>query len=229
MIAQQSARQASLISRFGAYAASACNWLKDLIFPPRCGFCGRVDFRFCDSCLDQLAGLPLALAVKHIDLIDALCATNEQAGILEAAIKSFKYHDAVELSVPLGARLISAVRTVQWPIDAIVPVPLYADRELERGYNQSTLLGQQVALATGIGCETAWLTRIRDTGQQAQLAASERLHNVAGAFQASASVAGKSVLLVDDVVTTGSTLGACANALRAQNATAVYGIALSST
>lgn len=228
-MAQQTASTSSILSDFAVYGASALDWLKDLVFPPICGHCGRVDFRFCGDCLRQLTALPLAAASQRHESLDGLCATGEQEGILESAVKSFKYHDAIQLRIPLAARLAGSLRRRQWKIDAIAPVPLHADRELERGYNQSELLSWQLAEATGIPCETSWLARIRETNQQAQLAASERRQNVEGAFQASAEVEGKSILLVDDVVTTGSTLGACALALRAQQAESVYGIAVSAS
>ncbi len=224
---QHLASASNTLSKFGTFAASVCDWLTDLIFPPSCGNCGIVDYRFCADCRDQLTSLPLEALSKSVESLDGVCATGKQDSILEAAVKSFKYHDALELCDPLAARLAASLNQQQWQVDTIVPVPLHADREIERGYNQSDLLSQLLAQARGLPCEPAWLARIRGTSQQAQLAASERRQNVAGAFQAKAEVAGKSILLVDDVITTGSTLIECALALRAQNATAVYGIAIS--
>ena len=224
---QQTATAPNLLTKVDTFAAIALDWLLDLIFPPKCGNCGRVDHRFCDACHDQLVSLPLEANSMSLASLDGLCATGKQQGILAAAVKSFKFHNALALCDILAARLVADFRQQDWPIDAIVPVPLHADREFERGYNQSDLLGQKLAEVTGIPCEPAWLARIRGTNQQARLAASERRDNVAGAFEANAAAKGKSVLLVDDVVTTGSTLSECALALRAQAAKAVYGIAVS--
>ena len=81
--------------------------------------------------------------------------------------------------------------------------------------------------ATGIRCRHDYLARVRATSQQAQLSGAERLSNVKDAFVASDDVKGLSVLLIDDVVTTGSTLGACASALRERGAGPIYGIAVS--
>ncbi len=226
-MAQQTASTTSTLSKLEVFAAYVNDWLIDLVFPPRCGHCGRVDYRFCANCRCQLDSLPLQSATSRPDSLDEVRATGAQRGILESAVKSFKYHDATELSEPLAARMVACLYQQKWQIDAIVPVPLHTGREFERGYNQSNLLSLQVTQATGIPCESAWLRRIRGTTQQAQLAASERRQNVAGAFQASADVAGQSILLVDDVITTGSTLSACAEALRERKAKMVYGIALS--
>ena len=88
-------------------------------------------------------------------------------------------------------------------------------------------LGERLAGTLGIRFEPGLLGRVRNTGQQARLSGSERQQNVAGAFEADPAVKDLSVLLIDDVVTTGATLSACAAALRARNVGAVYGIAVS--
>ena len=224
---QQMAAAPRMLDRLDHLAAVACDWLTDLVFPPRCGNCGRVDQRFCAACHSQLNSIPIAANTLSLESLDGLYATGQQHGVLAQAVKAFKYHDALELCDSLTARLVAGLRLQNWKIDVIVPVPLHADRELERGYNQSNLLGWQLARATSLPCQPAWLARIRGTGQQAQLAASQRRQNVAGAFEAAIEVEGKSILLIDDVVTTGSTLIECALALRTRGARHVYGIAVS--
>jgi ComF family protein len=107
----------------------------------------------------------------------------------------------------------------------IVPVPLHTSRLRERGYNQSQLLGEHVAALTGIGCIPAALQRIRATQSQVTMTAQERLTNVRDAFTANpSSAAGRTILLIDDVYTTGATLSACAEALLLVGALAVYGL-----
>ena len=218
---------ASPFHRLERSATTVASWLIDLVFPPACSNCGRVDYRFCESCLQDLAEVPIDVTHTPAGGLHVIWATGMHSGVLQKAVQAFKYEGAKELSQHLAARLIMALRQQNWRIDVIVPVPLYADREEERGYNQSALLSQQVEGATGIRCRHDYLARVRATSQQAQLSGAERLSNVKDAFVASDDVKGLSVLLIDDVVTTGSTLGACASALRERGAGPIYGIAVS--
>lgn len=208
-------------------AADAWHWLKDLVFPPVCGNCGRVDFRFCSGCQRELERYPFTEYFKTVDALDDLSATGVHRKVLQNAVQAFKYEGARELAAPLAARLVAALRDLQWNIDVIVPVPLFADREAERGYNQAALLGQHLSAMMGVVYGADSLKRVRETSQQALLTQEERQLNVQDAFEASEAVKGLAVMLVDDVVTTGSTLRECALALKEKEAGAVYGIAVS--
>lgn len=207
--------------------ARAASYLVDLIFPPACGSCGRVDYRFCVDCQRRLRAAAISRIPCQVTALDAVAASGKYSGILQSALQSFKYESALELAPILAQRLISLLKALAWSIDCIVPVPLHHERLTERGYNQSQLLSESVALSLDLPCQPDMLQRIRETSQQARLSQEERRANVQGAFAASASVAGTSLLLIDDVVTTGSTLSACATALRAQDARTVYAIAVS--
>ena len=224
MISAMNSRDAHRLER---RAEEAANWLIDLVFPPCCGHCGRVDYRFCDRCLHELSQVPLDIAKRTSENLDGLCATGRHRGVLQDALQAFKYEGATQLSGLLAARLSTALRRQHWQIDLIAPVPLFTDRLQERGYNQSQLLSWLVANTLGINCRTDLLARIRGTLQQARLSQAERHLNVKDAFAASGQVNGLSVLLIDDVVTTGSTLRECAAALRAKGASAVFAIAVS--
>ena len=216
------------LQRLISNAAWAQDWLLDLVFPPVCGKCGRVDYRFCPDCLRELEQVPVAVSRLSVEELDDLCATGAHAGALQYALQAFKYESVTELSEPLAARLVKALQARDWNNDIIiVPVPLFVDREEERGYNQAALLGGHVAAETGIPARSEILTRVRATSQQASLNEQERRVNVKDAFAACATVKGLSVLLIDDVATTGSTLRECAAALRAQGAGKVYGMAVS--
>jgi ComF family protein len=118
------------------------------------------------------------------------------------------------LAAPLGALIGSAIPRDQ-AFEVIVPVPLYWRRRLERGFNQSELLARAVAKRYGLRPVNA-LRRKRATAAQAGLSNSKRRLNVAGAFVVPRpeTVAGRRVLLIDDVLTTGATLSACGAALK---------------
>ncbi len=140
----------------------------------------------------------------------------------------FKYGRHVSLAEPLGQCLAGRV-PVGWLREAqvIVPVPLHRGRFRERGFNQAALLARTVADATGVPVDEGLLVRRRRTGTQTHRGGRARQAGVEGAFGLRAGVQAvpRTVLLVDDVLTTGSTLAACAAVLREGGATAVLCVA----
>ncbi len=110
--------------------------------------------------------------------------------------------------------------------DIIAPVPLHPSRLAERGYNQSALLARVLAAEVGVPLDERLLIRHRATAHQVGLGQAERTRNVTGAFACRGAAAGKRVMLVDDVATTGATLEACAVALREAGATNVAALTL---
>jgi ComF family protein len=182
--------------------------LLDLIFPPRCGGCGRHGFAWCASCaatieaIDEtsLAGVPVI-------------ATGRLAGPLQAAIHRYKYAGRMQLAGPLAARLAAAIRRNNPGIRALTFVPLHPARRRERGFNQAERLaaelGRELSLPVVDGLE-----RVRPTPAQVGLTQLERNLNLAGAFRWSAKVPpGRGLAVVDDVCTTGATLLASAQAV----------------
>ncbi len=150
---------------------------------------------------------------------------------LREAIHRLKYAGQRELAAPLARYLVAVYRLPPWPsvaptLDAVVPVPLHPTRQAERGYNQAALLAHAFAESVGLPVVESWLERVQATRSQVGLSARERHRNVAQAFQAAPTVYGHTVLLVDDLFTTGATLMASARALLAVGARAVYGLAL---
>jgi ComF family protein len=140
---------------------------------------------------------------------------------LRKLIHLFKYARIRTLAGPLGEMIASAVPRDQ-SFDAVVPVPLHWRRRLERGFNQSELLARAVARRYGLPVTNA-VRRRRTTTAQAGLSNAKRRANVAGAFKVARpqAIAGRRVLLVDDVMTTGATAAACAAALRRAGASYV--------
>jgi ComF family protein len=140
-------------------------------------------------------------------------------GELRDAIHRLKFGGRRALANPLGdLALEQCGASLPAAIDALIPVPLARDRERERGFNQAELLARRIGRRAAVPTRPRWLTRRRPTRPQSDLSAAERRANVRDAFQASDRVAGRHVLLVDDVLTTGATLEACARALRAAGA-----------
>lgn len=135
-------------------------------------------------------------------------------GSLRSLIHLLKYSGMKPLAGPLAAHLEHAI-PVDEHFDAVVPVPLYWRRQWSRGFNQAELLARHVAAHRGIPLWNA-LRRKRATATQAGLANAGRRLNVAGAFvvKGNAQLAGKKILLIDDVMTTGATASACAVALK---------------
>lgn len=169
--------------------------------------------------------IPLVGSVTAIPPLAGAATTAEHSGILREMVQALKYENARPVARPLGERLAACLEAQDWMIDIIVPVPLHTSRLRERGYNQSQLLGEHVADRTGIECIPAALRRIRSTQSQVTITAQERLTNVRDAFTADPSpTAGRTILLIDDVYTTGATLNACAEALVLVGAAAVYGL-----
>ena len=113
------------------------------------------------------------------------------------------------------------------PGQLVVPVPLHSGRLRQRGYNQSELLAKGVARTSGIPLDKQLLTRTKNTPPQvASQGREERRSNVDGSFQCQADLSGVSLILIDDVATTGSTLSACAAALKGAGATSVHALVL---
>lgn len=138
----------------------------------------------------------------------------EVAGLLH----DMKYHGARRLCREMGKRTAEELKTAGFfaSVDYLLPVPLARARLRERGYNQSELLARGIAEETGIPLMTDAVTRVRNNATQTHETAYGRWSNVKGLFVATpkaGSLCGKHVLLVDDVLTTGATLVACADAL----------------
>jgi len=148
-------------------------------------------------------------------------------GPLREAIHHLKYSGRTSLAKPLGSYLEAHWQTASQPADLIVPVPLHATRLRERGYNQSTLLAEQLSRASKLPVVEPALIRVKATTPQVTLNAAERKANVRAAFEARSDlVRGRRVLLVDDVCTTGATLESSGIALRQAGATFVWALTL---
>lgn len=190
----------------------AC-WLRARELPrPRCDRCGHPfdPRRRTVSCTWCELFPPFVRSVRSAYALPG--------GQAEHIVHALKYHGWWQVAAAMARRMA----VLRFPLDvereraALVPVPLARARERERGYNQSAELARHLSLLWGIPVRSELLQRGRATVTQTRLTPGERRRNVAGAFHASAdraSLRGLHLVLVDDVVTTGATLNACATAL----------------
>jgi ComF family protein len=137
--------------------------------------------------------------------------------VARALVHALKYGDRIDLAPVMGRWMARAGHELLDGADALVPVPLHWRRLWARRFNQSALLSQAIARETGVPVADAALKRTKPTAQQVGLSQSERAQNVQGAFRVppdrNVDVAGRKLVLVDDVLTSGATSDACARAL----------------
>ncbi len=215
----------------------------DWVYPPYCGGCGKFGERWCSDCQTQIERMPAEICPTcgNPFLGGTLCerCTAEPPAFLQLrsaaifkgsirkAIHQLKYNRDLGLGEALSKHLIDLVDEFGWPLDCVTSVPLSNAHLTERGYNQSNLLARPLALIRHIPFMPQALKRIRETRTQVGLSAKEREINVRDAFWANANlVRNKTVVVIDDVTTTGSTIRSCASALHVAGALSVYGLTL---
>ena len=207
----------------------------DLAFPALCAGCGLEGDPICASCLPALdarldlpPGVPVGLPA---DMPDGLLQVEWCApfsGVVRDALHQLKYSGERRLASPLGEAIARRWRRAGAGGDLLVPVPVHRDRAAQRGYDQAGLLARAAGRALGLPVVDA-LERWQATIAQFQLDRRARATNVAGAFQprspqALGDIRGHWVVLIDDVMTTGATLSACAGTLLDGGALAVSAV-----
>ena len=208
--------------------------LLDLLFPPKCPFCHRLlpgkTSLFCDRCQKELPWTQTGQREQTVELTAGCVSPLYYEDLVRQSIHRYKFSSCSGYSRLYGMLMAQAVRDT-WPeltFDAVTWVPLSPRRKRKRGYDQAMLLAQAVCEHLG-GTATPLLQKVKDTPAQS-LQADHRARRVnalnAYALLPHAQVAGKTILLCDDVVTTGSTLSECARILRTAGAEKVYAATL---
>lgn len=226
-------------ARNSGKTARFADWLQGL-WPGRCVACAAAagSDDLCTGCRASLlpnqtcclrCALPLAepavacgRCLRHAPSFDRAWSPWCYASPLDLVVLKLKF--GADLA---AARVLGELWREQLPLrppfelDALIPVPLARDRLIERGYNQALELARPLAKSLAKPMHAGWLQRTRATDPQSGLSAKSRKRNLAGAFVADSAVRGKRVAVIDDVMTTGATMQACAKALKRAGAVEV--------
>lgn len=219
---------------------------KDIFFPVHCIGCGKHGAWICDRCLPKIIFLQKFLCPRcgNFSFLGELCVScakksalkgvwavaSYQNEILREAIWLMKYKGIQELARPLGmlAAKFLSVHHITREFDGIIAVPLHRRKLYFRGYNQSELLAQELSLYFHCEVFCDVLVRTKFTRSQSRLNSEKREKNVQNAFRANEkfSLQDKKLLLIDDVMTSASTLSECARVLKQSGASEVWGLVL---
>jgi len=211
----------------------------DVALPPLCPSCRDLvtDSGLCPACWSKLAfiappycprlGIPFAYdpgpgilsmqAIAHPPAYQRARAAVRYDDVARALVHAFKYGDRMDLAPMIGRWMARAGHELLGDADALVPVPLHWRRLWTRRFSQSAALAEQISRESGIAVAHAALKRVKATAQQVGLSRKDRATNVQGAFRvapaAKPEVAGRRLIVIDDVLTSGATADACARAL----------------
>lgn len=216
----------------------------ELLFPSRCLGCGRRGWLICPACQPGIPWLPATLCPRCArasrdggicrrcrdggsPFLTSIRAACRFEGLVRRAIHALKFRHARTLAPLLAELLAEALAPRPIEADLVIPVPLSPSRQRERGYNQSELIAAALAGLVSLPAPSVGtLARTRETPPQVGLSAVERRRNLQGAFtcQRPQLVVGQRCLLLDDVMTTGATLEACAESLARAGAARVMAL-----
>lgn len=208
----------ALFARGGSFLCEDCHDLLQFIGEGACRLCGAPTGEHADL------GRGCAECRPHAHRFTRAAAVTRYDDASREIVHAFKFAGERRLADPLSALMAARVLDADFPAayDRVLPVPLHKRRLGERGYNQSALLAKRIAKHLNSPYDGESLQRTRDTQAQAMLKRAERLTNPVGAFGTSGKFERQTLLLVDDVLTTGSTVSECAGSLRAAGASRVY-------
>jgi ComF family protein len=233
--------------RVAGAARAFCRGALDIVLPPLCAVCREPveGSGLCPACWSKLSfitrpycerlGIPFQYdpgpGVLSMEAIAAPPAYNRARAavrfddISRALVHALKYGDRLDLAPMMGRWVGHAGREILAQADALVPVPLHWRRQWARRFNQSAMLAAAVSAETSVPIAAGALKRVKATAQQVGLTRAERASNIQGAFKVpdsgKAVVAGRRLVLIDDVLTSGATADGCARALNRAGAASV--------
>jgi len=211
----------------------------NILYPIECLDCKKSDVWICEKCLQKIK--LNKKGISKIDLLPSyldgfLIASNWENKILQDVIHKFKYNFAQELSESLSQLIFAKLKTINadnaipFSNFIIIPIPLHKKRYIWRGFNQSELLAEKISEKLNIPHKTKIISRIKNTKAQAKLGAEHRNKNMKDAFIISQKntfdLNKAKILLIDDVITTGSTMNETARILKNAGASLVIGLAI---
>jgi len=208
------------------------NWILTIFFPIECLGCNKENSYFCDDCLKQI---PLHKTIEKFEhpliyLDNVLTATDYKYQLIQKAIHLLKFRFIKELADPLTGLLINYINLINFDLAGfmIIPVPLNKKRLLERGFNQSELIAKIFAKHFNLVIRTDIVKRSKNTPHQVGLNKKARQTNIKDAFEICQTdfIQNKKIILIDDVVTTGSTLEEIAKTLKQSGAQKIWGLTI---
>ncbi len=205
-----------------------------------CGKCRKkINLRHQDRCFRCATAIGLFSVVSKRGCVmcenmklyfDGVYSVMSYEGVIRNLLHKFKYGKSESLLVPLGNILVENVKNCDFlrDIDVVIPVPLFWKQQIKRGFNQSEMFARRLSAHLSINISHRNLVRVRNTETQTHLSHDERIYNVTGAFSVRKrqKIAGKKILLIDDVMTTGVTASECSSVLKKSGADSVYVITL---
>ena len=203
--------------------------LLDLLYPPKCAFCRKLvrDGRMlCPDCEKNLPFPEKELQVQHFPHL-ALCASPlYYTGDVKKSLQRYKFHGAAAYCRIYGELMADCMKEHAMKANLITWVPLSGRRLRKRGYDQAKLLAEEIARRTGAEVRRLLIKQVHNRAQSGAGSPEERAKNVKGVYRSTGDAAGKRILLVDDIVTTGATLSEAAEVLLSAGAKEVIGLTL---
>jgi ComF family protein len=215
----------------------------DILFPKKCINCKREGQYLCEDCLSLIEINPFEYCLcekmekrnkcencKNRSLDKILSAVSFNNKIVKEAIHKFKYSFIEELSIPFALIILNHLQAINCQIDnnfIIVPVPMHIKKKRRRGFNQAEEIAKLISQSATIPLSTT-LIKTKETKPQMELNRNERIENIKNCFEIKnkKEIENKTILLLDDVYTTGTTMNECAKVLKENGAKEIWGVTI---